>query len=160
MRVYKVINKTSGEQVGMWYFDPYAREGKRSGAWMTAYREQERLNGNITTIVSNNCNFIKGKAGEPVLISWEDAETLFHGSALPRLHGLCSNVTYPALSGTNYVATDYVEFPSQILERWLSTPRRCCKNMPSITKRGRQFRRRWWTGIRQCLQIQPGFCYR
>jgi peptidyl-dipeptidase Dcp len=120
VRVYKVTNKTSGEQVGMWYFDPYAREGKRSGAWMTAYREQERLNGNVTTIVSNNCNFIKGKAGEPVLISWEDAETLFHefGHAL---HGLCSNVTYPALSGTN-VATDYVEFPSQILERWLSTP--------------------------------------
>lgn len=120
VRVYKVTNKTSGQQVGMWYFDPYAREGKRSGAWMTAYREQEKLNGDITTIVSNNCNFIKGKAGEPVLISWEDAETLFHefGHAL---HGLNSNVTYPLLSGTN-TATDYVEFPSQILERWLSTP--------------------------------------
>ncbi|NUO03359.1 MAG: M3 family metallopeptidase, partial [Saprospiraceae bacterium] len=120
VRVYKVTDKTSGQQVGMWYFDPYAREGKRSGAWMTAYREQETLNGNITTIVSNNCNFIKGKPGEPVLISWEDAETLFHefGHAL---HGLNSKVTYPLLSGTN-TATDYVEFPSQILERWLSTP--------------------------------------
>ncbi len=120
VRVFKVSNKTSGQQIGLWYFDPYARKGKRSGAWMTAYREQEKLNGNITTIVSNNCNFIKGKPGEPVLISWDDAETLFHefGHAL---HGLNSNVTYPLLSGTN-TATDYVEFPSQLLERWLSTP--------------------------------------
>jgi peptidyl-dipeptidase Dcp len=120
VRVFKVSNGTSGKQIGMWYFDPYAREGKRSGAWMTAYREQEKLNGDITTIVSNNSNFIKGKEGEPVLISWEDARTLFHefGHAL---HGLNSNVTYPLLSGTNTV-TDYVEFPSQLLERWLSTP--------------------------------------
>lgn len=120
VRVYKVANKTSGKQVGLWYFDPYARDGKRSGAWMTAYREQEKLNGDITTIVSNNCNFIKGKEGEPVLISWDDASTMFHefGHAL---HGLNSNVTYPILSGTNTV-TDYVEFPSQVMERWLSTP--------------------------------------
>jgi peptidyl-dipeptidase Dcp len=120
VRVWQVDNKTSGKQIGLWYFDPYAREGKRSGAWMTAYRDQEKLSGNITTIVSNNCNFIKGKEGEPVLISWDDARTLFHefGHAL---HGLNSNVTYPLLSGTN-VATDYVEFPSQIMERWFSTP--------------------------------------
>jgi len=118
--VYKVSNTESNDLVGLWYFDPYARKGKRSGAWMTAYREQEKFNGDIKTIVSNNSNFIKGKEGEPVLISWEDAETLFHefGHAL---HGLCSKVTYASLSGTN-VATDYVEFPSQILERWLSTP--------------------------------------
>lgn len=120
VRVYKVSNKTTGKQVGLWYFDPYARDGKRSGAWMVAYREQEKLNGDITTIVSNNCNFIKGKEGEPVLISWDDASTMFHefGHAL---HGLNSNVTYPILSGTNTV-TDYVEFPSQVMERWLSTP--------------------------------------
>ncbi len=120
VRVYEVTDQASGRHVGLWYFDPYARKGKRSGAWMSAYREQERLNGEVSTIVSNNCNFIKGKEGEPVLISWDDAVTLFHefGHAL---HGLCSNVTYPLLSGTN-VATDYVEFPSQILERWLSTP--------------------------------------
>jgi peptidyl-dipeptidase Dcp len=120
VRVYKVSNKTTGKQIGLWYFDPYARDGKRSGAWMVAYREQEKINGDITTIVSNNCNFIKGKAGEPVLISWDDASTMFHefGHAL---HGLNSNVTYPILSGTNTV-TDYVEFPSQVMERWLSTP--------------------------------------
>ncbi len=120
VRVFKVLNKVNNELIGLWYFDPYARSGKRSGAWMNAYREQETINGKITTIVSNNCNFLKGQPGEPVLISWIDAETLFHefGHAL---HGLCSKVNYPTLSGTN-VATDYVEFPSQILERWLSTP--------------------------------------
>lgn len=78
-----------------------------------------KLSGNITTIVSNNCNYIKGSGNDPVLISWDDATTLFHefGHAL---HGLCSDVTYPTISGTN-VARDYVEFPSQLLERWLPT---------------------------------------
>lgn len=121
VRVYKVSRKGSGALVGLWYFDPYARPGKRSGAWMNAYREQYRMNGKeVPTIVSNNSNFIKGNPGEPVLVSWDDAETMFHefGHAL---HGLCSNVTYPSLSGTN-VAQDYVEFPSQVMERWLSTP--------------------------------------
>lgn len=120
VRVWEVTNKTSGKIVGLWYFDPYARAGKRSGAWMNAYRKQQKLDGNVITIVSNNCNFIKGNDNEPILISWEDASTLFHefGHAL---HGLCSDVTYPSLSGTS-VARDYVEFPSQILERWLATP--------------------------------------
>jgi peptidyl-dipeptidase Dcp len=87
---------------------------------MNAYRTQQRLEGTITTIVSNNANFVKGKPGEPVLVSWDDAKTMFHefGHAL---HGLNSNVTYPALAGTA-VARDYVEFPSQLLEHWLSTP--------------------------------------
>lgn len=120
VRVFEVSNKDTGNIVGLWYFDPYSRKGKRSGAWMNAYREQSRVDGNVITIVSNNCNFIKGKENEPVLISWDDASTLFHefGHAL---HGLCSSVTYPTLSGTN-VPRDYVEFPSQILERWLATP--------------------------------------
>ncbi len=121
IKVWEVRDKTSGKHIGLWYFDPYAREGKRSGAWMNAYRSQERMDGKeVTTIVSNNSNFVKGKPGEPVLISWDDATTLFHefGHAL---HGLSSNVTYPSLSGTN-VARDYVEFPSQLLEHWLTTP--------------------------------------
>ena len=120
VKVWEVTDKTSGQHVGLWYFDPYARPGKRSGAWMNAYRRQQRLEGAVTTIVSNNSNFVKGKEGEPVLISWDDASTLFHefGHAL---HGLSSNVTYPGLSGTA-VARDYVEFPSQLLEHWLSTP--------------------------------------
>jgi len=121
VKVWEVTDKTSGKHIGLWYFDPYARDGKRSGAWMNAYRNQERMDGReVTTIVSNNSNFVKGKPGEAVLISWDDATTLFHefGHAL---HGLSSNVTYPSLSGTN-VARDYVEFPSQLLEHWLETP--------------------------------------
>lgn len=120
VRVWEVKNKKTGARVGYWYFDAFAREGKRSGAWMNAYRDQQKLIGNVTTIVSNNANFVQGKEGEPILISWDDAVTLFHefGHAL---HGLSSNVTYPSLSGTN-VVRDYVEFPSQLLEHWLSTP--------------------------------------
>jgi peptidyl-dipeptidase Dcp len=119
VRVWEVTDP-QGRLVGLWYFDPYARKGKRSGAWMNAYRQQERFDGEVKTIVSNNSNFVKGKPGEPVLISWKDARTLFHefGHAL---HGLSSNVSYPGVSGTR-VARDYVEFPSQLLEHWLSTP--------------------------------------
>ncbi len=118
--VFEVTNRDSGEHVGLWYFDPFARAGKRSGAWMSQYRQQQRLTGDITTIVSNNSNFVKPGPGKPVLISWDDATTLFHefGHAL---HGLNSDVTYPSQSGTN-VARDYVEFPSQLLEHWLPTP--------------------------------------
>ncbi|MFY3742619.1 M3 family metallopeptidase [Anaeromyxobacter sp. Red801] len=119
VRVWEVKDG-KGRHVGRWYFDPYARDGKRSGAWMNAYRAQERFDGEIPTIVSNNANFVKGKPGEPVLVSWTDAQTLFHefGHAV---HGLASSVVYPSLSGTA-VARDYVEFPSQLLERWLETP--------------------------------------
>ncbi|MBS7252706.1 M3 family metallopeptidase [Flavobacterium branchiicola] len=120
VRVWEVNNKNTGEAIGLWYFDPFARVGKRSGAWMNSHRDQQKITGNVLPIVSNNCNFIKGNPGESVLISWDDATTLFHefGHAL---HGLCSNVTYPSLSGTS-VARDYVEFPSQLLEHWLATP--------------------------------------
>jgi peptidyl-dipeptidase Dcp len=116
--VYEVTK--AGKHVGLWYFDPYARPSKRSGAWMNAYRTQERFKGDVTTIVSNNANFIKGKPGEPLLISWDDATTLFHefGHAI---HGLNANATYPSVSGTA-VARDYVEFPSQLNEHWLPTP--------------------------------------
>src|SRR3569623_189268 len=116
--VYEVTR--GGNRVGLWYFDPYAREGKRSGAWMSEYRTQERFKGELTPIVSNNANFMKGKPGEPVLISWDDARTLFHefGHAL---HGLSSHVDYPTLAGTN-VLRDFVEFPSQLNEHWFTTP--------------------------------------
>ncbi|TMA18755.1 MAG: M3 family metallopeptidase [Deltaproteobacteria bacterium] len=117
VRVWEVQDQ-GGKHVGYWYFDPYARPGKNSGAWMNEYRSQSRLLGE-PVIVSNNANFVKGKPGEPILISWDDATTLFHefGHAL---HGLNSSVTYPQLAGTN-VPRDYVEFPSQLLEHWLST---------------------------------------
>lgn len=114
------VKGAGGRLVGLWYFDPYARPGKRSGAWAGAYRVQERFEREITILISNNSNFMKGTPGEPVLVSWDDAKTLFHefGHAL---HGLCSDVTYPSLSGTS-VPRDYVELPSQIYERWLPTP--------------------------------------
>ena len=119
IRVWEV-KAAAGRHVALFYFDPYARTGKRSGAWMNAYRNQERFDREITALVSNNSNFMKGKPGEPVLVSWDDARTLFHefGHAL---HGLCSDVNYPSLSGTS-VPRDYVELPSQINERWLATP--------------------------------------
>lgn len=118
--VWEVKNKNTGKVIGLFYFDTYARNGKRSGAWMSNYRGQHKLDGEVIPIVSNNNNFIKGKAGEPTLLSFDDATTLFHefGHAL---HGLASNVTYPSLQSPN-VASDFVEFPSQLMEHWLTTP--------------------------------------
>ncbi|HEY9234181.1 MULTISPECIES: M3 family metallopeptidase [Phenylobacterium] len=117
IRVWEV--RRGGQHQGLWYFDPYARPGKRSGAWMNAYRRQQKFDGPVTIIVSNNANFVKGAPGVPILISWDDAETMFHefGHAI---HGLNSAVNYPSLSGTA-VPRDYVEFPSQINEHWLPT---------------------------------------
>ncbi len=117
VRVWEVTDGTSGHHVGLWYLDPYARPGKRSGAWATTYRDHETFDGPMTVLGSNNSNFIEGAAGEPVLISWSDAETLFHefGHAL---HYLSSNVAYPTL---NSGVRDYTEFQSQLLERWLLT---------------------------------------
>lgn len=118
VRVWEVTNN-QGHHVGLFYLDPYAREGKRSGAWMTDYRCQYNMGVPVTPLVSNNSNFVKAAAGEPELISWDDAETLFHEFG-HGLHGLLSNVQFPSQSGTS-VARDYVEFPSQIYEHWLST---------------------------------------
>lgn len=119
VRVYQVTDKKN-KLVGLWYLDPYARNGKRSGAWMSDYRAQQNIDGKwIAPLVSNNSNFTKTDDGKPVLISWDDANTLFHefGHAL---HGLSSNVTYPSQAGTS-VARDYVEFPSQLIEHWFPT---------------------------------------
>jgi len=116
--VYEVTR--DGRRIGVWYFDPYARDGKRSGAWMSEYRTQETFREPTTPIVSNNANFVKAAPGEPVLISWDDATTMFHefGHAL---HGLLSNTRYPTLAGTNTLR-DFVEMPSQLHEHWLATP--------------------------------------
>ena len=118
VRVWEVTDRDSGELVGLWYLDPFARQGKRSGAWATTYRGHESFDGEETTVLaSNNSNFIAGSPGEPVLVSWDDAETFFHefGHAL---HSLSSNVAYPTLNGG---VRDYTEFQSQLLERWLLT---------------------------------------
>ncbi len=118
VRVWAVAD-ADGRHIGLWYLDPYAREGKLSGAWMTAYRDSEHIDQPISTLVSNNSNFVRPADGEHVLVSWDEARTLFHefGHAL---HGLLSDVTYPSQSGTS-VSRDYVEFPSQLNEHWLST---------------------------------------
>ncbi len=117
VKVWQVHDRSSGRFVGLWYLDPYARPGKRSGAWANAYRNHESFDGERTVLVSNNSNFIAGAPGEPVLVSWQDAETFFHefGHAL---HSLSSNVGYPSL---NNGVRDYTEFQSQLLEHWLRT---------------------------------------
>jgi peptidyl-dipeptidase Dcp len=117
VKVWEVTDKTSGEHIGLWYLDPYARQGKRSGAWATTYRSHTTFDGKKTVLCSNNSNFVKPAPGEPLLVSWDDAITFFHefGHAL---HFLSSNVAYPILNGG---VRDYTEFQSQLLERWLST---------------------------------------
>jgi peptidyl-dipeptidase Dcp len=117
VKVWEVTDKTSGDHIGLWYLDPYARSGKRSGAWARSFRSHETFEGKVTVLSTNNSNFVKGAEGAPTLVSWDDANTFFHefGHAL---HALSSNVAYPTLNGG---VRDYTEFQSQLLERWLST---------------------------------------
>jgi len=119
VRVWQVRDR-DGAEIGLFFGDYFARSSKRSGAWMTSLREQEKLSGPVRPLIVNVCNFAKAPAGEPTLLSFDDARTLFHefGHAL---HGLLSAVTYPQISGTN-VATDFVELPSQLYEHWLEQP--------------------------------------
>jgi peptidyl-dipeptidase Dcp len=119
VRVWQVSG-AKGEEIGLFFGDYFARPSKRSGAWMTSLRDQQKLAGNITPLIVNVCNFAKAPAGEPTLLNFDDAHTLFHefGHAL---HGLLSAVTYPMIAGTS-VATDFVELPSQLYEHWLEQP--------------------------------------
>jgi peptidyl-dipeptidase Dcp len=114
VRTFEVADTPSGRHRGLFYLDNFARQGKRSGAWAYSYRSQHRL-GKSTAITSNNNNFVKGAPGEPVLISLDDATTLFHefGHAL---HALLTDITYPGFGTT---PRDFVEYPSQVNERWL-----------------------------------------
>jgi peptidyl-dipeptidase Dcp len=109
-----------GRHVGLFYGDYYARPSKRSGAWMSAYRRQDNLDGGTRPIIVNVMNFAKPGAGEPTLLSFDDARTLFHEFG-HGLHGLLSDVTYPSLACTS-VVRDFVELPSQLFEHWLATP--------------------------------------
>jgi peptidyl-dipeptidase Dcp len=117
VKVWEVTDKDTKAHIGLWYLDPYARTGKRSGAWATMYRSYSTFDGKETVLASNNSNFVKPAPGEAVLVSWDDATTFFHefGHAL---HFFSSNVKYPTLNGG---VRDYTEFQSQLLERWLST---------------------------------------
>jgi peptidyl-dipeptidase Dcp len=114
------VTDADGRHVGLFIGDYYARGSKHSGAWMTSLRDQEKLSGDVRPIILNVCNFSKPAKGEPALLSYDDASTLFHefGHAL---HGLLSNVTYPLLAGTG-VSSDFVELPSQLYEHWLDVP--------------------------------------
>ncbi|WP_296382597.1 M3 family metallopeptidase [Winogradskyella sp.] len=117
VNVWEVTDKDSGKHIGIWYLDPFAREGKRSGAWATTYRSSTSFEGQTNVLASNNSNFVKPAPGEAVLVSWDDATTFFHefGHAL---HFFSADVKYPTLQGG---VRDYTEFQSQLLERWLST---------------------------------------
>lgn len=119
VEVFEVTDKATGRNVGLFYSDDFARAGKRSGAWANTYRSHSTYDGRENVLSSNNNNFTKPGEGEPLLISLDDAETLFHefGHAL---HALNSTVNYPALGGT---PRDFVEYPSQVHEHWvLSRP--------------------------------------
>ena len=117
VKVWKVTNSRTGKHIGLWYLDPFACQGKRSGAWATMYRRPTSFDGEQSALTSNNSNFVKAPEGQATLISWDDAETYFHefGHAL---HFLASDVAYPT---SHSGVRDYTEFQSQLLERWLLT---------------------------------------
>jgi len=117
VRTFEVTNKKTGQLVGLWYLDTYSREGKRSGAWMNTYRSRARLLDDNLVLASNNNNFNKPEPGKPVLLSLNDAETMFHefGHAI---HYFLVDVKYPSLGGSQ---RDFVEYPSQVNENWLLT---------------------------------------
>lgn len=119
VRAFEVLDP-AGRHVGLFLGDYFARPSKRSGAWMTAFRSQHKLKGDVTPIIVNVMNFSKGAPGEATLLTFDDARTLFHEFG-HGLHGLLSDVTYPMISGTS-VARDFVELPSQLYEHWLSEP--------------------------------------
>jgi peptidyl-dipeptidase Dcp len=119
VRVWEVA-APDGRHIGVFFGDYFARASKRSGAWMTTLRDQEKLDGEVRPLVLNVMNFNKGAAGEPTLLSFDDARTLFHEFG-HGLHGLLSDVTYPLIAGTG-VLQDFVELPSQLYEHWLDRP--------------------------------------
>jgi peptidyl-dipeptidase Dcp len=119
VRVWEVRD-AQGRHKALFYGDYFARPSKRSGAWMTSLRDQQKLDGDLTPLIINVCNFAKGADGEPSLLSPDDARTLFHEFG-HGLHGILSNVIYPSLSGTS-VFTDFVELPSQLYEHWQEQP--------------------------------------
>ena len=119
VRVWEVTDKR-GTHVGLFLGDYFARPSKRSGAWMSSFRSQSKVAGEVSPIIVNVMNFAKGEEGQPSLLSLDDARTLFHEFG-HGLHGLLSDVTYPSISGTA-VTRDFVELPSQLYEHWLMVP--------------------------------------
>src|SRR4030081_2665919 len=154
VRVWEVKD-SAGKHKALFYGDYFARPSKRSGAWMTSLRDQQKLDGAVAPLVINVCNFSKGAEGQPALLSPDDARTLFHEFG-HGLHGMLSDVTYPSLSGTS-VFTDFVELPSQLYEHW--------QEQPQVL---RQFARHYQTGeplpddllkrLIAARKINQGFC--
>jgi peptidyl-dipeptidase Dcp len=132
VRVWEVRDR-DGRHQALFYGDYFTRPSKRSGAWMTSLRDQQKLDGDVAPLIINVCNFARGAEGQPSLLSPDDARTLFHEFG-HGLHGMLSHVTYPSLSGTN-VFTDFVELPSQLYEHW--------QEQPQVL---RQFARHYQTG--------------
>jgi peptidyl-dipeptidase Dcp len=132
VRVWEVKD-SAGRHKALFYGDYFARPSKRSGAWMTSLRDQQKLDGDVAPLIVNVCNFPKGAEGQPSLLSPDEARTLFHEFG-HGLHGMLSEVTYPSLSGTS-VFTDFVELPSQLYEHW--------QEQPQVL---RQFARHYQTG--------------
>jgi peptidyl-dipeptidase Dcp len=118
-QVYEVLEE-DGSHLGIIYMDFFARDSKRGGAWMNELRPQQNVNGFVTPIVTNNFNYPPPTESGPSLLNFTEAQTLFHEFG-HGLHGLFSNVKYASLSGTN-VPRDFVEFPSQVMENWMSEP--------------------------------------
>lgn len=152
VKVWEVTDKDSGKEIGLWYLDPYAREGKRSGAWATTYRSSDSFEGKKNVLASNNSNFVKPAPGEAVLVSWDDATTFFHefGHAL---HFFSANVKYPTL---NSGVRDYTEFQSQLLERWLSTDEVINKFLVH-NKTGEPIPAAWVEKIKKASTFNQGF---
>ena len=152
VKVWEVADKTSGDTIGLWYLDPFARKGKRSGAWATTYRSHTTFDGPKNVLGSNNSNFVKPAPGEAVLVSWDDATTFLHefGHAL---HFFSSEVRYPKLNGG---VRDYTEFQSQVLERWLSTDKVINKFLVHY-KTGKPMPKELITKIKNAATFNQGF---
>ena len=119
VKAYEMRDR-AGQVRGIFLHDNFARPSKRSGAWMSSFRQQSRNGGDVIPVIVNNNNFAKAAGGEPTLLSFDDVRTLFHEFG-HGLHGLLSSVGYERLSGTN-VLRDFVELPSQLFEHWMSEP--------------------------------------
>lgn len=152
VRVFEV-HEANGELVGLFYFDPFKRDNKSGGAWMSNFVNQSKLLG-TKPVVYNVSNITKPAAGQPALVSWDDVTTLFHefGHAL---HGLFADQTYPTLSGTN-VARDFVEFPSQINENWALDPK-VLKNYAAHYKTGQPIPQALVDKIKAASKFNQGY---
>ena len=153
IKAYKVLDNNN-KIVGIFLTDYFARPSKQGGAWMTSYQDQSKNKGIKHPIVINVCNFPKPTKDKPTLLSFEQAITLFHEFG-HGLHGLLSNVTYPSLSGTS-VPRDYVEFPSQMMENWIRSPK-ILKEFALHYETGKKIPQELLKKYEKCQKFNQGF---